>query len=573
MIEKILLNYKEKIKKEQEQPFLNEIVDKNIDLLKTSESFKEIKENDIKDLLIKINYNDLEIEKVLMTLKYAKLNNSYLEYKDLFEDIFNKFLSLKKPFRDLSELNILLEHTNHLLEIINSQELAFKQDNLTFFLKLVEEEKLDMEFIIESIKEIDKHNNLVYEYKKRLIEEDDEIDLKTELDKEIVDLNEFLKSHMNILTDNEKEILRILYLDNKDIINKNLTYVLNSSEFAFIKDDFVKYGYLFITLIGYSSVDIMKSIVSLCNDYNISLQELLPTYFVSKDHENKFKDTDYEFYNTLDGSYEHFIDILKRFEGIINANKLIKEFSSLLITDYNIVKDNIEILKSYNIPLSDASIKALSDPNLLFKIDRFIEVGLYEYIKNAPTILLTKDEALFHRIYYAKKNNIQIKKRFLFKDITDLNGLGINSFNYQDKVEVYKPSSITIPFYQKILENKNIVVSTTDPIFNILKDMEIDEVTYQIKGTNISKNKVIRLYENYKQSILNIPRYSSSNDSLIAIRGIIFAILSDVILDKEETVNIIKEILNKFKEHLTSEEMSLLKSEFKIEDSLEMLSL
>ena len=150
------------------------------------------------------------------------------------------------------------------------------------------------------------------------------------------------------------------------------------------------------------------------------------------------------------------------------------------------------------------------------------------------------DKAFFHRIYYAKKNGLPIKRNYLLKTITSINGYSINEENYQDKVKTYSCPLLDEDYS---LENqKNIDINN---IINILDTNYLkEENVYLIENTYISRNKVIRLL---------------SNQSGFKIEGLLHAILKGVLHDKETFDNIVIEILNKFLENnvISEEEVSL----------------
>lgn len=229
---------------------------------------------------------------------------------------------------------------------------------------------------------------------------------------------------------------------------------------------------------------------------------MLPIFFISSNKDNDFSIYKDEFYHNLAGSFETLKEVILMFSSNIEPKILVTEYSTLCMTRKEKIQENINVLNLYGIPLSKNSIKCLTINNLSAKIDKFIEAGLYEYIKSVPAILLNEDEAFFYRIYYANKNGIQIKKRFLFKEITDVDGLDINRDNYLEKVKVYKPSCIS----SNLLNDSKTFKSLKGDIKNnlliqLLVDYEINDFVYKISDLYFSKNKVLSIYENYLNSL------------------------------------------------------------------------
>ena len=157
-----------------------------------------------------------------------------------------------------------------------------------------------------------------------------------------------------------------------------------------------------------------------------------------------------------------------------------------------------------------------------------------------PQILLNKDKALFHRIYYAKKNNLPVKNRFLSKEITSLNGYNINEENYLDLVPTYKLPKFDNEFYKqvRITNPSKIDNRIIKNVIKILDDnfLERDNV-YKISDVLVSRNKVIRLF----QSFLNL-----NTNNINYFEGLIFSIVNDLLITKDEFDLIVLNVLGKY---------------------------
>lgn len=545
IVNQIVNEYKNNLEKDLKQLELNKKIDNFMLSLENQDTFNQINNDEFIELLSKTNYQKELIPSVLNTIKYIQINDSLnLEIKEFLQSIFVNLLILKKDVKQEFEIKELLEKTNSLIETINNPNLYVK--NIEFLFHIFDDLKVDMEQIIKFVKEVDVHNDQVLKNKIEKNRENnpdkEEIEIINVVDnnKNKINLNNLVKENNDLFTSLEKELLRNEYVLNTSSIGEKLNYIYETFELSFIKNNLKKYKKLLVVLLVFSDINIIKDIVDICKNNQIKISNLAPTFFISNKSNHDFSLYEDEFYQNLSSSYESLKEVLKIFSNSINPSKLISEYSTVCMTNYDLLMSNIKTLKTYKIPLSTFSIRGLTLSDLISRIDRFIEFGLYEYIKNVPTIILNQDDAFFHRIYYAKKNNIQIKRRFLNKDITDIDGLGINRKNYKEKVRVYKPNYFNLKFYDKLLTKKQEQDNLSKNIIEeLLSEYLVNEYTYQINNTLFSKLKVIRLYNNYLEEMKKLENKNFITD----IKGIIFSFISDVILDYDETRKIILELL------------------------------
>ena len=250
-----------------------------------------------------------------------------------------------------------------------------------------------------------------------------------------------------------------------------------------------------------------------------------------------------DFYRDLVGSYEYFltsISILKSLGSDIEKEFL--ENPAFFITPNDLLNYNLTVFKEYNIDVNaqdEAIINALMTNNLVNQLDSFIEAGLLDYVKDHKSILLNKDPGFFYRIYYAKKNNLPIKNRYLRKEITSLDGYGIQADNYLEMVNPYVSSYLSERFTDFVSKDfKNYSLSVlNNPLIKLLEDNYLlDDNAYYIANTYISRYKVLRIYQNILMS----------EEDINYFEGILFAILDKKIVDKERFDDIVLEVMNLF---------------------------
>ena len=123
-----------------------------------------------------------------------------------------------------------------------------------------------------------------------------------------------------------------------------------------------------------------------------------------------------------------------------------------------------------------------------------------------------------------------------------MNGYMINEENYQELVPTYKPMRFETEFYKKlegirpnIIDNRVIT-----SLLKVLDDTYLEEDNvYNIDGTLISRNKVIRLF----QSFLN-----NNTNNINYFEGLLFAITSNTLISKDDFDNLVSNIVNKYVE-------------------------
>ena len=399
-LEIVLNKYKSDLEKKLEQADLNNKVDNFFDSLETQEKFEQLDLEEIKNLLIKADYELEFIEKVLMNIKYVKLNKTLNDvYRKLFREKLNKLNNLKKENINKEEIILLLEKVNKLIEIIKNPSLYIK--DIDFLFQIFDDLALDIEFIIKLVKQIDNHNHEVAIRKKREEEKkknpvkNDELDkiepeklrsnepiigvvvkenkVSNELEEETIELdetnsieeltkqevkqviknipivenitdnsglnlNDFFKNNSSVFTAFEKELLRNEYVLNQKDIDEKLNYIYSSSEFNFIKNDLKNFKELLVVLLVFSSIDIIKEIVQMYRENEFNLKKMLPIFFISSKCNYEFSKLEDEFYQTLSGSFESFKEIISLFSSNINVNDLITKYSNVCMIDSKQIK-------------------------------------------------------------------------------------------------------------------------------------------------------------------------------------------------------------------------------------------
>ena len=504
----MLLELVKKYKLSKENNSLEEDYNRLLLCFQNASNFNNLDINLLLKYLEEVNYTTYSKAQIITTINYIKRNNLFnsIPYQEFLKSIYESLSTLKSKKNTNSDN--LLSRIDALIETINNKDLFI--EDLILVKQILKESNIDIEDIYKIMNDINKHNRRIVKKEKPTI-------------------NELLEKYgfKVRITNYEANLL-------KDNIEEKLEYISKTLEFNFLKETSSS---LKLTLTLLAPLDNIKEILKLSRDVNLNLESIFPIFYLNEDY--VIDDNQENYYSLFKGSYETFTKNTRLLHSLgCDINDLYENFGGLFYIDTNVLISNIENLTKYNISFKIPSV--LESDDLVSKIDMFIESGLYDYIMQVPQILLNKDKALFHRIYYAKKNNLPIKNRFLSKEITSLNGYNINEENYLDLVPTYKLPKFDNEFYKqvRITNPSKIDNRIIKNVIKILDDnfLERDNV-YKISDVLVSRNKVIRLF----QSFLNL-----NTNNINYIEGLIFSIVNDLLITKDEFDLIVLNVLGKY---------------------------
>ncbi len=207
---------------------------------------------------------------------------------------------------------------------------------------------------------------------------------------------------------------------------------------------------------------------------------------------------------------EQLFDNLKyNIEDLLNTNINIKNVknknSEIFYLDNNNLKNNIALAYQYDIELEDINnnnFNVYSDCKYFDLVDKFIELGLEEMIVNNPQYINEDYEITIKRILCANEIDLpvinnnkfisQIKPGHKFIVPDD----DIDKFINNSSLEIMNPKVLN-----KIKNSTRDKIS--DEVINLdivkkLDDYKVSDNTYDIDGTLISRNKVLRNLEIFK---------------------------------------------------------------------------
>ncbi len=522
MLQELVKNYQLEKEKLKDSSFKNEKLTQLIIALKEEKYFKTLDVQELLAFLQEAKYEKYSKEQIETTVNYMMRNDLFSnpDYKEFKMSLLASLETLKSKYISIKDINSLLVRLEKLDKSINDKH-TFITD-LSLIEEILREKDLDISTICDIALEIDKHN------KEAIVK------VKEENFENI--------SNLLIKYDYETKLSEYEYilLNNIDIyeLEKKLKYLSSIKEYDFLKRADRNKN---LTLMLIAPLSNIEKVFKIANSVKLDLDVILPMFYLNEGFtipKNYLKD---DFYERITGCFETFTKNVKLLVDLgYNIPDLYENWEELFYTPTEVLITNLQTFTKYNINITIPNALSVIDENIDRKIDRFIEAGLYSYLKQFPQAILNKDKSLFHRIYYAKHNNLQIKKGYLVKEITSINGYIINEENYKDLVPTYKSPRFETEFYKKLEITKPGIIDNR-VIINLLKALDSnylqEENVYNIANILISRNKVIRLF----QSFLN-----NNIENINYLEGLLFAITNDTLLSKFEFDILVLNVLDKY---------------------------
>lgn len=290
----------------------------------------------------------------------------------------------------------------------------------------------------------------------------------------------------------------------------------------------------FLNKLDYSIVDIYSDngIYILANttyEIIININKLLVTNVINQNFLNQYPQSFFskDIINNVEGLYEKIasnINVLSENYRIDNSY-----LNELALTDYDLLANNINILKKYN---QNFNKDILNNIKLLDYLDLFIELGFSNYIKESCPNINESSYIVFKRCYVSKLINFQSK------DLKNRIEAGIDFYINDSDLDEFIINNV-----DEYLEKDIKSVLDNNPR-NIINDNELkqfdnyskDNLTYDFNGILISKNKVLRNLNCLENSNLDY-RYEDLLFSSIIYGSILdyeqIEVLKDVIYNQK----------------------------------------
>lgn len=462
--------------------------------------------NDIcNDIIININkYNE---EVVIGTKEIEKLNLLLDVLKNLKINIKNNF-------------NINLIELDELMSLVKASDYT---DN----------EKIDLLIYISNIS-IKSFNlldtlNVFVDGEEKL--ENNDIEITNLSEESLIDL--FNKYEYNFLALNRTSIAKIKKYGNLENIESMLS-VLKTQNIDLNKEMTNKSGAIAEILI-YSSADILEKILLLAYKKGLNFHQLIkiPSCFISK--RRNFirlglngKTTNQN--DNLVGSYEDFEKNIQYLESIFikvyGEDKFSSSFDKccfIFIKSHELIKRTIKVYELYGItPIEYLNtLSSLNSYHVEEILDLSIELDCFEYLrKNLSKATLMPNDEQFYMIARARQLGYSDDKIFdsrglKYKVLKEDENIGINKVNGALKTNKFilnETNKVIFKEFERILiettrvsefnfyngnenlsnSNINIKLKKLDELY-LQKD---NPLVYNINNISISKNKVLRIYNN-----------------------------------------------------------------------------
>lgn len=451
--------------------------------------------------------------------------------EDFTDDINNKLNKMllkqeeynKENISKNSDINCINELISK-LDTNSDKILNFNDYNI--IINLLLDNKKDYNYINNCLNMLNRMiiNNIL---RFKLVDNDKSVKVKNnfkenniEIDKKIMKKLEILFNKYGFNYDAFSKNILFDLLSNTDFdsIKSMIEYINLTEELSFLKD------YTFVTgkssidkeiqeikcsqicfIFAYSSQEILNNLIKISKEDKIELYDIfsIPKVFASKNNDK------------VKGSYEDFIlneKLLKEDYPNILC-EIVSNYPFILATDSNLFRNNIDILSLYGLNISNNSNGLFPSPlcltnnNLEYLLDRYIEVEKYDYVE----------------LYRSVLNNNQTELNKLYKD---LKGIDIKNKKIYN-TSVYFDNKIENFLNDTSLENIPVafsesVIKKLDKI-NEEKDEKKKKIQYIIDGIYISRIKVLKYF-----STLMINKYKNKKEALL------YSIIKDSYLTKNE---------------------------------------
>lgn len=448
---------------------------------------------------------------------------------EVFSTIIQSSMTIKDIFmKSSSKITLKLKAcitTSNIFQKINKKFSTLRKEANKFYSSIEIEQKALLELVEWLSKEINS-DKIVYT-PNNIIDKLNDDELIYEIQRVITSLNNDHFVHVyrkyKKLAHNNISYIRHLF---KDIINainipkECLIIISKYGNLDKIINTLAWLNSLNLNIIDFTSEEGMEALIStnkeiLCFIYDLLQKGVISEHFIIKNpsvlySENLVEKRKEGAYNKLVQNYN-----LLRQNKINIDNTCINEILLLAIEYINQVINqfnNYDLNKDIKVPKS-----MFTNKKFFNYIDLFIELGMYDYIKDNFNIIDDNCDNIIKRIYISKMMRLNIfdsKGKLLPRIIT-----GNDFYVPNDSLDNYIISVSNQMIDSNLLNQLNNLNTTNNSFNDELIDFDrhftLNKATYIFNNILISKNKVLRNY-NYLRSIYpNYDKYALLESSII----------------------------------------------------------
>lgn len=200
-------------------------------------------------------------------------------------------------------------------------------------------------------------------------------------------------------------------------------------------------------------------------------------------------------------------------ENSINTYSLsTSSFNSVLLMNNQEIKDRLDLINSYKLQFKDAKDYSIFfDPELIRKVDAFIELGFAEFIKNRPNYIFHNIDNSIKRLRVCRSCGMTFNK---YEEIDKV--IRTTQFVIDGNLISDNDLDTFIPDATKVEANPVALTQIINSKITKVEDKEIPELeqykknplVYKINGVTVSRQKVLRnlsILEN-SETCKNLPR-------------------------------------------------------------------
>lgn len=535
---------------------------KSISFFKLVEDILELKDNVLKDDLIKlINgkskklLNSDDEKRVLMIKKIQKLENTKLQkfIKLCYEDT--------ETVGETCSLLITMYNVRHVRQRFEAEEIRLNgmtSKEKELFKELVKNAEKDLfEFKFKS-KDIEESIDGIRRYASDVISE--EKARKRKIKKNFSNYT-YIESWIKRIKQNQEITTipdEVMQLDDEELQKQILERIYSNNMSIYTQIE-KKYNDLssnsynkYSLLLEQYGIDISNYNIDITNDINEveKILKLVSSLNIKSPHKiveiiNTSKLEIVESINNLvkkgyiDNEYvnnninifsDSYIDLISNIEEFKKEGLSLSSISKLkdsLCEDSDTIQRNIAVLKEYGLfsSLGDCSSSSfLNNEQLEKKIDKLLELGIEQFLREDLS-LLNYEDSVYDKILLAYRLNIPIE------DTNSLHNILSTPFIVSDDdIDTY-----LFNLSRKSLDSLEDININKDDLLELLEKKQSSENVYDFDGVLISKNKVSRNLEN--------------SDDEIPLKTVLLCMIDDKILDTDELEKITKSLYPKEKQY------------------------
>ncbi|MGN0973699.1 MAG: hypothetical protein ACI4OT_03055 [Bacilli bacterium] len=319
----------------------------------------------------------------------------------------------------------------------------------------------------------------------------------------------------NLTIENDKILEeRILKYGDLEKIDSILDF-LNSKDLLTKIDYQETYKKQFLDMLAFSNLEIVKKRYDFSKERNIRFESLLKgvSSFIPNNkrlanrgvYSRRRSTNGNSHYNNNDnrcGTADSFDENIIILESLgFNINEVFRNCSGWL--NNRNLKDAINTLLIYNFKMDeDFSLSSIATATKRVDeiIDRYIELGLFGYIKQFPSGLNNYTEDRFEKIYYTNHNNYSPlnNNNTINKNTIDTYGKPSNDdmliIDIDQKYEEENMPIRQLYFLANKSSYDDFELALNDEKIQELEKNKVDEYIYSIEGIKVSRYKVLRIY-------------------------------------------------------------------------------